>query len=411
MNFGDMNFGGIDEAGLGPLLGPLSGALCRSTIHPEILRELLSELNIWPGLSPLPSFGASRVFHKQPEQPKHSEQPDCSWPIAESKMIYRNRSDFARLELLALSLYGASAEGAMFLSRLRPSGFSGSLKELLLSVFSPQEQLALRELPWYQGLFIRLFRQCSAADRTVALEADPALVWQQAEALQRRLALHGGQNHGQFALSIIGGMFSERQFNQHMERLNNKNLLLRELIGQLLDYYAKSAGTPESAAAQGLQACCTVDRLGSLKYYLPWLQTLFPKSDPPGRELFAEDQSGSFFSAKDKRWTIRTLREEQHCSEYLLHCAPDKRKPLQGFGQSFRVRFQVKADRCNILCAIASIWAKYRRELLLRQFNNYWQGRCPGIPLTSGYHRDAGVFMDYLRREEGGLPADLRRDR
>lgn len=51
--------------------------------------------------------------------------------------------------------------------------------------------------------------------------------------------------------------------------------------------------------------------------------------------------------------------------------------------------FRVAADRCCLPVALASMLAKYVRELLMREWNRFWQKRVPGLAATAGYPADA----------------------
>ena len=325
-----MRYCGIDEAGLGPLLGPLVAASCTSSLPPEQLLSMLKSLGFWP--EPV-SQGVS---------------------VADSKQIYRiYRGNFARLEQLALSLYLSCA----------PTGLQIPLQNLL------PEQLG--ELEWYRELWQQpVF---------LPLLAEAQKVWEQAVKLGAALRQRGG------ILQLSAVLLTEREFNQKIAQWDNKSLVLRELIGSLIRAFVRELRPSLEAIPY-----CVVDRLGGLKYYRPWLCTLFgTKTQRPLLE--------------HSDWDIQTQSESPSISEYWLY---NGKQDIQlGLG------FWVKGDQHNILCAIASIWAKYLRELLMQQFNRYWHSRFPKAPTTSGYYRDATIFLDYLQQGLGSLPPDLRRQR
>ncbi len=317
-----MIYSGIDEAGLGPLLGPLVVASGASNLQSKELLAILLDLGIWP---------------------KHSKKQQGL--VADSKQIYRG--DFARLETLALSFY--------------LSGLSNiNQRELSLSHLMPA---AIYELDWY--------RELSLQPNFLPLVADRQKIWQQATLLREVLRCRNS------FIQLSARLFTEKQFNQKVEQLNNKSFILRELVGSFIRAFADFIDKPQTS----ISPCCVVDRLGGLKYYSPWLC-----------ELFGVDDS-----------KIEVLKEDFNSSEYRLHNIKQN--------VEFDLYFWVKGDQHNILCAIASIWAKYYRELLMLQFNRYWQSVFPKAPATTGYYKDAMIFMDYLKQELGYLPVDLKRKR
>ncbi|MFN8858130.1 MAG: hypothetical protein ACK50P_21350 [Planctomycetaceae bacterium] len=68
----------------------------------------------------------------------------------------------------------------------------------------------------------------------------------------------------------------------------------------------------------------------------------------------------------------------------------------------YEFRFQTKAER-HLPTALASLLAKYLRELAMHQFNDWWQAELPGLKPTAGYPVDASRF----RREIQSRQAEL----
>ena len=62
----------------------------------------------------------------------------------------------------------------------------------------------------------------------------------------------------------------------------------------------------------------------------------------------------------------------------------------------------------NKRLALASMLAKYLREVFMRQFNRFWLGHVPGLKPTAGYPGDARRFYDQIRdaMAELGLSED-----
>lgn len=106
----------------------------------------------------------------------------------------------------------------------------------------------------------------------------------------------------------------------------------------------------------------TCDRLGGRAAYAPLLRTELP----------------------DAR--IDTLEESHEASRYSLHVD----------GVTGVIEFRVRAEDASLPVALASILAKYTRELAMTRFNAYWQSRCPALKPTAGYVTDARRWLDDL---------------
>ena len=61
------------------------------------------------------------------------------------------------------------------------------------------------------------------------------------------------------------------------------------------------------------------------------------------------------------------------------------------------VAFRPRADGDSLPVAVASMLAKYVREVCMRQFNRYWAARVPGLVPTAGYPLDASRFYAAIR--------------
>lgn len=66
------------------------------------------------------------------------------------------------------------------------------------------------------------------------------------------------------------------------------------------------------------------------------------------------------------------------------------------------LRFEPRAESHGPV-ALASMTAKYLRELAMTQFNQFWQARIPGLKPTQGYPQDARRFRDDVATERSRL--------
>jgi ribonuclease HII len=80
-------------------------------------------------------------------------------------------------------------------------------------------------------------------------------------------------------------------------------------------------------------------------------------------------------------------QESRACSAYRVH----------GLGHSVRLTFQPRAEGEHFCVALASMVSKYLRELLMLEFNRFWQEQVPGLKPTAGYPGDAARFLQAIR--------------
>jgi hypothetical protein len=73
-------------------------------------------------------------------------------------------------------------------------------------------------------------------------------------------------------------------------------------------------------------------------------------------------------------------------------------------GREGVIQFMPEAESAHLPVALASMIAKYVRELAMARFNRYWCGRMPELKPTAGYNTDAGRWLrdaaDVLSRED-----------
>ncbi len=68
-----------------------------------------------------------------------------------------------------------------------------------------------------------------------------------------------------------------------------------------------------------------------------------------------------------------------------------------GLPREMHFTFQPRADGAYFCVALASMVSKYLRELLMAEFNRFWQGHVPGLKATAGYPLDAMRFYEAIR--------------
>jgi ribonuclease HII len=60
--------------------------------------------------------------------------------------------------------------------------------------------------------------------------------------------------------------------------------------------------------------------------------------------------------------------------------------------QPVTITFQPRADSADFCVALASMYSKYLRELLMMEFNRFWRRHLPELKPTAGYPTDASRF-------------------
>lgn len=102
-----------------------------------------------------------------------------------------------------------------------------------------------------------------------------------------------------------------------------------------------------------------VDKLGGRNYYAPLLHEAFPDG-----------------------W-VRVIRESAALCEYAI----------DNLDREVHIRFEPRADGTHLNVALASMAAKYLREVCMLQFNRYWSTKVADLRPTAGYPTDASRFF------------------
>jgi len=169
-----------------------------------------------------------------------------------------------------------------------------------------------------------------------------------------------------------------REFNDLADHYGNKAAALSHisigLLRKVLDRLPPAPGSP-------LPAPCSItcDKHGGRNHYTALLQHHFPD-----------------------HW-IATLHESRAESRYAWG------EPHERVTVTFRV-----GGEAELPTALASMTAKYYRELAMRAFNDYWLKQVPGLRPTAGYPQDAKRFKAAIagrQRELGIDDRDLWRNR
>ena len=205
----------------------------------------------------------------------------------------------------------------------------------LLSALGDGCHPQMNNYPWYQGQSISLPHAADPQDLATCLNA---------------LSLDTGRNEITF-LGARTQVLLVGRYNELAEKTRNKSAVLFGLVGQYIDRLVKAY------ASEGL--VIHADKLGGRTHYRSHLQQLFDS------------------------WDLRILQETDKASSYQL-----SQNSL-----SWQIHFQAKADADHLPVALASIYAKYVRELFMSLLNRYWCAQVADLRPTAGYYTDGRRFL------------------
>lgn len=145
------------------------------------------------------------------------------------------------------------------------------------------------------------------------------------------------------------------EFNGHLKEHDSKGDVNAWAIGRFLKWLWRQRSRTEAEV--------WVDRLGGRQRYGPFLYPLFPKARFHILEQADESQAYEVKNAKGDR--------------------------------TLRVHFNKECEELSFATALASMTAKYVRQLHMVLFNRWWQAQSPGeLAPTAGYWQDAKRFLE-----------------
>jgi ribonuclease HII len=208
---------------------------------------------------------------------------------------------------------------------------------------------ALRREPWYSG----------ATALPVATE-----VAHSAEARNRFTA--ACRESGVTCGLVCGVVVCAEQFNALAEAAGSKGAVLRHGLAELVRACWRLEGDDPLTFL--------IDKHGGRNTYAAMLQDAVPEGIVLAHhESMARSVYGVAGTKRDVRWT-----------------------------------FQPRADAEHFNVALASMVSKYVREVLMGEFNGFWQRQVPGLKPTAGYPGDARRFYEAIRpaAERLGIPEE-----
>jgi hypothetical protein len=217
----------------------------------------------------------------------------------------------------------------------------------VLELLSPAAVRPMGMLPWYADLSADLPR-----------DADREQLGQQLEELAIEL-----RRRDTGIVSLAARLLTAADFNEGIRKYDNKGELLSrtslELVRSILDRF------PDDPVV------VHCDKHGGRNRYADLLQEFFPDYLV---EIHGEGRELSCY-----RWGPPGVRRE--------------------------VRFAVRGESF-LPVALASMTAKYLRELAMAAFNSFWQQQVPGLKPTAGYPQDARRFAAAIDEARQQLAID-----
>ena len=286
------------------------------------------------------------------------DRGDAWLRVDDSKKVY-DRKHIASLERTVLAF--AQVLG------LR----NATVAELLAALGADVRAGATTQCPWY-------------ADLSQRLPLDPARS-ACAGAAERLAATF--QRCGVRCCGLRIELLPEDTFNQQVALTHNKAAVELTPVLRLMQWGAQQCGGGTASASNGRKEARPVSDARAAEDLLILVDRLGGRTDY--RELLME-------AFPDRHLHVVEVAEE--CSRYRL-AAPRS---------DWHVEFRINGDSLHLPIALASMLAKYVRELIMDRFNAYWNRLAPQLKATAGYYADARRFIRSIGplAEQAGLPLD-----
>jgi hypothetical protein len=297
----------------------------------------IDEAGYGPNLGPLVM---TSVAYRVPEE---GAGPDL-WRVLRPAVRRPAEPDDGRIlvedsKVVYSSARGLSALETGVLAALPPPSPDALCLARYLDWLAPAAVTELAREPWYSGnsplpVEVACGDWLAAAERFAEASRQGAIAW------------------GPVRSVIV----CPARFNAVLDRWDSKGAVLGQGLTELVRW--------NRAAAEGNDGLSFfVDKHGGRNTYAPMLQDALPDG------------------------VVMVQQEGLARSAYTV----------LGAGRAIHLTFQPRADAEHFCVALASMVSKYLREVLMREFNRFWQAQVPGLKPTAGYPGDAARFLDGIR--------------
>jgi ribonuclease HII len=277
---------------------------------------------------------------------RRGEKDDGRLLLEDSKLIYSCGRGLGTLEVGVLTL----ARTARVEANGAPSSCSCTTLAGFLNAVSPPAIAHLGQECWYTGA------------TNLPVRASATIL---AGAVHR---LARTSNQAQVAWGHVRSVIvCPARFNAVLERWGSKGVVLALALSELL----RQCHNPDVGADP---VTIQIDKHGGRNSYAAQLQQALPDG------------------------MVLTDEEGPNRSSYRI----------VGLGRPVQLTFAPRADSTHLCVALASMVSKYLRELLMQEFNDFWQTQVPGLKPTAGYPGDAGRFYQAIKPAAArlGVPTD-----
>ena len=175
-------------------------------------------------------------------------------------------------------------------------------------------------------------------------------------------------------------------------QLHASNIVCHRLVCEAIDPADYNTQIARMGSKAAINACAVIRLVDQI-----WKQ--FPGQHPRiivdrlgGRIRYRELLQQSFPDAQ-----IQIVAEHQSISRYILRAG----------SRAITISFMVDADQKHLPVALASMTAKFTRELMMARLNAFFKSHLPELKPTAGYYQDGRRFLEDINE----LMHDLKIDR
>ncbi|MBI1371359.1 MAG: hypothetical protein GC159_01165 [Phycisphaera sp.] len=323
-------YAGIDEAGYGPMFGPFVVARSVFAIEDGFADDAADPPSLWTLLK-------NGVCKSARDKRKRVA-------VQDSKKLYTPAAGLTNLERGVLT----------FASLL---GHDPATIEDLLDALGHDDHSRVPDTLWYQranghgdGATQSAHDGATDGHATPCAElpaAHDAAQLRIAAAMLRRAVDKTGVSLADLRAAVV----YEDRYNHLVATMRSKARCAWKFVSQHLWYIWQHHGQHHPYVV--------VDRQGGRKVYHDLLQLIWPDA------------------------ALRLLDESDNISCYRLTQGP----------RSITISFETDSETNHLPVALASMTAKYTRELLMQRFNDFWLQHHPDTQRTAGYVQDGRRFL------------------